>query len=93
MPTVALATEFFDAFAALPRAQQKKVREFSTKFLAGGNPGGEIRCRSIILRGNPVEIRNPGRVDLGGCPPRSTRPGLRLPTPDYACRSLAPRHT
>jgi hypothetical protein len=34
MPTVALATEFFDAFAALPRAQQKKVREFSTKFLA-----------------------------------------------------------
>ena len=34
MPTVALATEFFDAFAALPRAQQKKVREFSAKFLA-----------------------------------------------------------
>ncbi len=28
MPTVALATEFFDAFAALPRAQQKNVREF-----------------------------------------------------------------
>jgi len=34
MPTVALAAEFFDAFAALPRAQQKKVREFSAKFLA-----------------------------------------------------------
>ena len=34
MPTVAPATEFFDAFADLPRAQQKKVREFSAKFLA-----------------------------------------------------------
>src|SRR5271157_1794152 len=34
MPTVALATEFFDAFAALPRAQQKKVREFTAKFQA-----------------------------------------------------------
>ena len=61
MPTVALATEFFDAFAALPRAQQKKVREFSTKFLAGGNPGGksgvgpsfcgEIRWKSEIRAG------------------------------------------
>jgi hypothetical protein len=34
MPTVALAAEFFDAFAALPRAQQKKVREFTAKFQA-----------------------------------------------------------
>ena len=34
MPTVALSTEFFDAFAALPRAQQKKVREFTARFLA-----------------------------------------------------------
>jgi len=34
MPTVALSTEFFDAFAAWPRAQQNKVREFSARFLA-----------------------------------------------------------
>ncbi len=46
MPTVALATEFFDAFAALPRAQQKKVREFSAKFLA--NPASaSIHCEKI----------------------------------------------
>jgi superfamily I DNA/RNA helicase len=34
MPTVALASEFLDAFARLPRAQQKKVREFTEKFKA-----------------------------------------------------------
>src|SRR5436190_16183026 len=32
MPTVAIASEFLDAFARIPRAQQKKVREFTTKF-------------------------------------------------------------
>src|SRR5208337_1282791 len=43
-------------------------------------PSFLARCRFIIL------VRNPGRVDLGGCPPRSTRPGLRAPdyAPDYA---------
>jgi hypothetical protein len=34
MPTVALAGEFLDAYARLPRAQQKKVREFTEKFKA-----------------------------------------------------------
>lgn len=34
MPTVAIASEFLDAFARLPRAQQKKVREFTEKFRA-----------------------------------------------------------
>ena len=34
MPTVALASEFLDAFARLPRAQQRKVREFTEKFKA-----------------------------------------------------------
>src|SRR5581483_494734 len=34
MPTVAIASEFLDAFARLPRAQQKKVREFTEKFKA-----------------------------------------------------------
>ena len=34
MPTVAIASEFLDAFAGIPRAQQKKVREFTEKFKA-----------------------------------------------------------
>ncbi len=32
MPTVAIASEFLDAYARIPRAQQKKVREFTEKF-------------------------------------------------------------
>jgi len=32
MPTVAIASDFLDAFARIPRAQQKKVREFTEKF-------------------------------------------------------------
>src|SRR4051794_6493824 len=34
MPTVAIASEFLDAYARIPRAQQKKVREFTEKFQA-----------------------------------------------------------
>jgi hypothetical protein len=34
MPTVAIGAEFLDAFARVPRAQQKKVREFTEKFKA-----------------------------------------------------------
>ena len=34
MPTVAIADDFLDAFARIPRAQQRKVREFTTKFRA-----------------------------------------------------------
>jgi hypothetical protein len=34
MPTVAIASEFLDSFSRIPRAQQKKVREFTTKFQA-----------------------------------------------------------
>jgi AAA domain/UvrD-like helicase C-terminal domain len=34
LPTVAIASEFLDAFANLPRAQQKKVRAFTEKFKA-----------------------------------------------------------
>src|SRR3954453_8126364 len=34
MPTVAIASEFLDAFARIPRAQQRKVREFTEKFRA-----------------------------------------------------------
>jgi superfamily I DNA/RNA helicase len=32
MPTVAIASEFLDAFARIPKAQQRKVREFTEKF-------------------------------------------------------------
>src|SRR5436305_13104854 len=38
MPTVAIASEFLDAFARIPRAQQSKVREFTEKFRT--NPKG-----------------------------------------------------
>lgn len=38
MPTVAIASEFLDAFARVPRAQQRKVREFTEKFRT--NPKG-----------------------------------------------------
>lgn len=34
MPTVALGNDFLDAYARIPRAQQKKVREFMEKFQA-----------------------------------------------------------
>jgi hypothetical protein len=34
MPTVAIASEFLDAYARIPRAQQRKVREFTEKFRA-----------------------------------------------------------
>src|SRR5947209_5744811 len=34
MPIVAIGSEFLDAFARIPRAQQKKVREFTEKFRA-----------------------------------------------------------
>src|SRR6478735_11403815 len=38
MQTVAIASEFLDAFARIPRAQQRKVREFTEKFRT--NPKG-----------------------------------------------------
>ena len=38
MPTVAIASEFLDAYARIPRAQQRKVREFTEKFRS--NPKG-----------------------------------------------------
>jgi hypothetical protein len=34
MPTVAVGSDFLEAYARLPRAQQKKVREFTEKFKA-----------------------------------------------------------
>src|SRR5450432_1133394 len=34
MPTVAIASDFLEAYARIPRAQQKKVRAFAEKFQA-----------------------------------------------------------
>ena len=34
MPTVAIASEFLEAYAKIPKAQQRKVREFTEKFRA-----------------------------------------------------------
>jgi hypothetical protein len=34
MSTVAIASKFLEAYAEIPRAQQKKVREFTEKFQA-----------------------------------------------------------
>src|SRR5438105_1302906 len=40
VPTVAIASEFLDAFARIPRAQQRKVREFTEKFRANPKSSG-----------------------------------------------------
>jgi superfamily I DNA/RNA helicase len=40
MPTVALGSEFLDAYARIPRAQQRKVREFTEKFKANPKSTG-----------------------------------------------------
>jgi hypothetical protein len=46
MPTVALGSDFLDAYARIPRAQQKKVREFTEKFKANPKSPG-INCEKI----------------------------------------------
>src|SRR4051812_40470298 len=40
MVTIAIASEFLDAFARIPRAQQRKVREFTEKFRANPKSPG-----------------------------------------------------
>lgn len=40
MPTVAIASEFLDAFARIPRAQQRKVRDFTEKFRSDPKSSG-----------------------------------------------------
>ena len=40
MPTVALGSDFLDAYARIPRAQQRKVREFTEKFKANPKSPG-----------------------------------------------------
>ena len=52
MPTVAIADDFLDAFARIPRAQQKKVREFTAKFKA------DPRSAAIRATANRTGVRN-----------------------------------
>jgi superfamily I DNA/RNA helicase len=40
MPTVALGSDFLDAYARIPRAQQRKVRDFTEKFKANPKSPG-----------------------------------------------------
>ena len=75
MPTVAIASEFLDAFARIPRAQQRKVREFTEKFKANPKSAGHQ------LREDP---RRQGRQG----PHRADRPEVpgRHPAPDRGRR-------
>ncbi len=76
MPTVAIADEFLDAFAALPRAQQKKVREFSAKFLA--NLASAAIHYEIIhdVKDDKIGHLGAGRaLGVGSDPNDSTPPG------------------
>ena len=66
MPTVALASEFLDAFARIPRAQQKKVRDFTEKFKANPIPRHQLR----------EDPRCPGRQGAHG-PDRPALSGRR----------------
>ena len=44
MSTVAIASDFLEAYARIPRAQQKKVREFTEKFQGNGSA-----VRSVLM--------------------------------------------
>lgn len=54
MPTVALGSDFLDAYARIPRAQQKKVREFTEKFKANPKSPGIHYEKIHDVRGDKV---------------------------------------
>jgi hypothetical protein len=65
MPTVALGSDFLDAYARIPRAQQRKVREFTEKFKAnpkspGTVPGITVPARHPLLFRPGAGGRGPG---------------------------------
>ena len=80
MVTVAIASEFLDAFARIPRAQQRKVREFTEKFRANPKSPGinyekihavkddKVRTVRIDQKYRAVVLHPLGR--------RGVRPGL-----------------
>ena len=50
--------------------------QFMGEIRWGKSGEGEIRCQLGEIR---CQLGNPGRVDLGGCPPKSpTDPGLHI---------------
>src|ERR1700756_316848 len=75
MPTVALGSDFLDAYARIPRAQQKKVREFTEKFKANPKSPGinyekihdvrddKVRTVRIDQKYRAV-VLHPGRGDV-----------------------------
>jgi hypothetical protein len=81
MPTVALADEFLDAFARIPRAQQKKVREFTAKFRADPRSSA-INYTIVVPLFPPVRISCSVRLTGGFDPNFIARfPGLGTHSP------------
>jgi hypothetical protein len=52
MPTVAISDGFLDAFAAIPKAQQRKVREFTEKFRRNPTAASSTMKRFAVRRTN-----------------------------------------
>ena len=73
MPTVAIASEFLTAFARIPQAQQKRVREFTEKFQS--NPTSpSINYEKIHGMRDPEGSHRPGQSLLPGhCAPSRAR--------------------
>ncbi len=72
MPTVAISAEFLEAFAKIPKAQQKKVRAFTEKFQA--NPkSSAINYEKI---GSSKRL-SPGRDLSGGANAKGRSERLR----------------
>ena len=61
MPKVAIAADFLESFAQIPRAQHKKVREFVKKFQA--NPTGHSINYEPIHDMRDARVRTV-RIDL-----------------------------
>jgi hypothetical protein len=66
MPTVALGSDFLDAYARIPRAQQKKVREFTEKFKVNPKSPGINYGRWLSLSSaSPTEYAFTINMELG----------------------------
>ena len=76
MPTVAIASEFLDAFARIPRAQQRKVREFTEKFKANPKSAGH-QLREDPRRQGRQGPHGADRPEVPGRHP-APRPGRRV---------------
>ena len=66
MPTAAIASEFLEAYARIPRAQQKKVREFTKKFQA--YPKSPSINYEKLHAGKDERVRTVGAIAVKGIP-------------------------